>query len=313
MALATSLFPDSFLRSSAIHACRSSTRFLLKAARMSRRWSAVQPLMSRSMSNTASIRRTASRHRGDITAWFLPRAFRRAFDLPRRQRYYATCGLRPDEAATVQPFGIERQSDPVMPKGFDQRAALATEHIYVSGEGISSKTFLHLQSQAMHATAHIGMARGDPHAPGTGIIRATPPTHAAMPPATHHCRPADAGHCRVRSRSRPVQPWIAWMRWGRCGRRGQCRECTRGLDHVHGQKRRNLGLGPQHALAHLAPPREQQALAQAVPDGHTSNTAARLLRLSDKAQLLSHTPTPTPLAPGDDLHHPIHPITSTSP
>ena len=40
---------------------------------------------------------------------------------------------RPDEPAALQPFGVERHADPVMPENFDQVTALAAEHIEIAG------------------------------------------------------------------------------------------------------------------------------------------------------------------------------------
>src|ERR1700722_16728267 len=77
--------------------------------------------------------------------------------LTRRQWHHPIHGLRPDETPTVQAFGIQRKSEPIMPERLDQRSVASTEDVDVAGERISSQAFLHLQRQAPHAATHVGI------------------------------------------------------------------------------------------------------------------------------------------------------------
>ena len=79
MALARSLPRDSLARCSRSQISRSATKGALDSCRTARRRSALWPLIERSMSNRASMRRTASSASGEITAVVLPCALRRAF------------------------------------------------------------------------------------------------------------------------------------------------------------------------------------------------------------------------------------------
>src|SRR5665647_2725658 len=58
--------------------------------------------------------------------------------------------------------GIQRQSNSIVPYGFNERTAASAEHEDVAGERITAETFLHEQRQTLHALAHIGVAGGDP-------------------------------------------------------------------------------------------------------------------------------------------------------
>jgi hypothetical protein len=78
---------------------------------------------------------------------------------------------------------------------------------------------------------------------------------------------------------------------------------------VQHQRGRQLGLHPDKTghrpLAHLAPPREQEAPAQAVPVGDPCHRRAGPHHLLDQRQLLLRRPTATP------LHHADHLATRT--
>src|ERR1700733_4468791 len=50
------------------------------------------------------------------------------------QRHHTNRPRRPHEATAVQPLGVERQSDPVMPQGFNQRTCATAEHEDVAHE-----------------------------------------------------------------------------------------------------------------------------------------------------------------------------------
>src|SRR6516162_6054737 len=74
---------------------------------------------------------------------------------------------RPDEPATLQPFGIERHANAVMPENLDQMTAFATKHIKIAGVRIAAQPLLDLDRQAVHAAPHVGMADRQPY-PHTG-------------------------------------------------------------------------------------------------------------------------------------------------
>lgn len=76
------------------------------------------------------------------------------------------CSLRcrwPHEPALLEPLGIERHADPVVPDDLDQRACAAAEYEQIAAVGIMLKPLLHQQRQALHPLAHIRVAEGDPH------------------------------------------------------------------------------------------------------------------------------------------------------
>src|SRR5687768_11418595 len=76
--------------------------------------------------------------------------------LSRRNRDDAVGRRRPNKTTSFEPFGIERQPEPVMPKDFDEIAATTSENVEIAGVGITAKRLLHLQGQAWHAAAHVG-------------------------------------------------------------------------------------------------------------------------------------------------------------
>jgi hypothetical protein len=48
-----------------------------------------------------------------------------------RDRHHPISRRRPEETAALQPLGIERHAEPIVPKDLDQLAAFATEHVEV--------------------------------------------------------------------------------------------------------------------------------------------------------------------------------------
>ena len=72
-------------------------------------------------------------------------AFEHVAELRRRDHYRAVRRLWPDEAATLQPLGIERHAEVIMPENLDQLAALAAEHIEIAAVRITLERLLHLQ------------------------------------------------------------------------------------------------------------------------------------------------------------------------
>src|SRR5258707_9091505 len=58
--------------------------------------------------------------------------------LRRGQPHHTAHRHRPDKTPTVQPLGVERQSNYIVPQGLDQRTAASTEHEDISGERITT-------------------------------------------------------------------------------------------------------------------------------------------------------------------------------
>ena len=85
-------------------------------------------------------------------------------ELRRRDRDAAALHGGPNEAAALQPLGIEREPQSVVPEDLDQVAALAPKHEEVAGERIASKRLLYLQRQPVHAAPHIGAPDRKPYA-----------------------------------------------------------------------------------------------------------------------------------------------------
>src|ERR1700704_3190292 len=90
-------------------------------------------------------------------------AFEQIAELRRRDRYRTIRRLWPDEAATLQPLGVKRHAETVMPENLDQLAVLAAEDVEIAAVRITLERFLNRQGQRVHATAHVGMACRDPH------------------------------------------------------------------------------------------------------------------------------------------------------
>src|SRR5450631_185748 len=88
--------------------------------------------------------------------------------LRRRDTEHTIDRRRPDEAALLQPFGVERHAETVMPDNLDQIATRISEDKEVACMGIAPQRFLDLQSQAIHAAPHVRSSdrQPDPHARG---------------------------------------------------------------------------------------------------------------------------------------------------
>jgi hypothetical protein len=63
------------------------------------------------------------------------------------QRHHPAHRLRPDEASAIQPLGVERQPDPIMPDRLDQRSAATPEVKDVAGERVTAQALLHQQAK----------------------------------------------------------------------------------------------------------------------------------------------------------------------
>src|SRR6202165_5328358 len=73
-----------------------------------------------------------------------------------RDSNYAVRRRWPDEAALLQPFGVEQHAETVMPDDLDQIAARASEDKEIARVGIAPQRFLDLQTQTVHAAPHVG-------------------------------------------------------------------------------------------------------------------------------------------------------------
>src|ERR1700686_216445 len=85
-----------------------------------------------------------------------------------RDSNYAVRRRWPDEAAFLQPFGIERHAETVMPDDLDQIATRASEDKEIACMGIALQCLLDLQGQAIHASPHVRSSdrKPDPHTRG---------------------------------------------------------------------------------------------------------------------------------------------------
>src|SRR5271166_4809617 len=83
--------------------------------------------------------------------------------LPRRDRYDALLRRRPDELSPVEPLGVERQPEAVVPKDLRQVAAAPAEDVEIAAVRVALQLLLDLKRQSLHAATHVGVARRDPH------------------------------------------------------------------------------------------------------------------------------------------------------
>src|SRR5258705_10840398 len=90
-----------------------------------------------------------------------------------RDPNYAVRRRWPVEEAFLQPFGVERHAETVMPKDLDQVTSGASKDVKITCVGIAPQRFLDLQRQAIHAAPHIGSPDRKPnaHARGKGDHR----------------------------------------------------------------------------------------------------------------------------------------------
>jgi hypothetical protein len=101
---------------------------------------------------------STSRRWPPAVLWMAPvDTFEQIAELCRRDCHRAIRGLGPDEAATLQPFGVERHAKTVMPENLDQLAVLAAEHVEIAAVRVTLERFLNRQGQRVHAAAHVGM------------------------------------------------------------------------------------------------------------------------------------------------------------
>ena len=89
----------------------------------------------------------------------LREASRAAHDV---RRTVPSRSLRPDESASLQTLGKQTKTIAIPPQELDDVASAPAKHEDVSGERLLLKNGLHLRTQTIEATAHIGHAGGDP-------------------------------------------------------------------------------------------------------------------------------------------------------
>src|SRR5262245_54092516 len=105
-----------------------------------------------------------------------------------------------------------------MPKDLDQIAAAAPEDVEIASVGIALQALLNRKSQALHPTAHVGVASGDPdldaardrdhrrlrssstrRSASASTSRSTrtrqPPSSISIIPALARCAEGDDGGC----------------------------------------------------------------------------------------------------------------------
>src|ERR1019366_7116004 len=107
------------------------------------------------------------------------------------------------EAALLQPFGVERHAETIMPDNLDQIATRTSEDKEVACMGIAPQRFLDLQSQAIHAAPHVRSSDRKPDAHIRGnrdhSRRSTPtPQSHPLPPPPPGPPPAGSPDAHIR-------------------------------------------------------------------------------------------------------------------
>ena len=85
-------------------------------------------------------------------------------ELSGRHGHRAPLRLRPNKPPPVQPLGVERYAQSVVPKNFDQLAPTPAKDIEIAGMRVALHRLLHLECQPVHSPAHIGMPDREPDA-----------------------------------------------------------------------------------------------------------------------------------------------------
>jgi hypothetical protein len=93
---------------------------------------------------------------------FASRCLREASRAVRDWPHCSALGLRPDEATALQPLGKQAKTIAIPPQQFYDVASAAAEYKDVSGEWLLKKNRLHLRTQTIETSAHVGDAGGDP-------------------------------------------------------------------------------------------------------------------------------------------------------
>ena len=84
-------------------------------------------------------------------------------ELRRRDRYHAGRGRWPNKPATLQPLGVKRHANAVMPENLYQRTIAPPENVQIAGVRVALQRLLNLQGQAPHSAPHVGMAGRNPY------------------------------------------------------------------------------------------------------------------------------------------------------
>ena len=71
-------------------------------------------------------------------------------ELRRRDRYHAGRGRWPNKPATLQPLGVKRHANAVMPENLYQRTIAPPENVQIAGVRVALQRLLNLQGQAPH-------------------------------------------------------------------------------------------------------------------------------------------------------------------
>ena len=71
--------------------------------------------------------------------------------------------LRPDESSSLQTLGKQTKTVAVEPQQLDDVAATSTKNEDVTGERLLLKHRLHLSTETLEASPHVGHAGGDPY------------------------------------------------------------------------------------------------------------------------------------------------------
>src|SRR5215472_15861497 len=78
-------------------------------------------------------------------------SFEHVGHLPRRNRNDALLRRRPDELPAVEPLGVERQPNAVMPEDLRQVASAPAEEVETAAVRIALQLLLNLKRQSLHA------------------------------------------------------------------------------------------------------------------------------------------------------------------
>jgi hypothetical protein len=91
------------------------------------------------------------------SSWVPPiDSFKHVAELSGRDGDRAIRWRGPDEAPPLQPFGIKRHAEAVMPEDLQKIAAFAAKDIKIAGMWIAPQRLLNLYRETIHAATHIG-------------------------------------------------------------------------------------------------------------------------------------------------------------
>ena len=80
--------------------------------------------------------------------------------LSRRDRHDALLRRRPDELSPVEPLGVKRKPDAVMPEDLGQVASAPAENVEIAAMRIALQLFLNLKRQSRIPPAGAALRRG---------------------------------------------------------------------------------------------------------------------------------------------------------